>query len=283
MKLAKVLLMLALFVTPSFSQETTSVAVKPEVVNHLLKSCVTIICPTVKGDGPSGHSEGSGFIVERESVGKKFYFVWTAAHVVESIRVQENILDTNSGVYRTKVKFQDGIKVVQPIWQDGSQVGKFEYKASVLCCDRVEDLALLRIQSNSCLFSNVTFSDKFEAVPLTGQVVHVGSILGELYTNSVSVGLVAAHGRVIENKLFDQATFAGTHGSSGGGVFDLEGKCVGIVLMSAGTNINFYCPLRRLKEWSEAQEVQWAIDSKVAMPEESQLSKIAIERNAKRK
>ena len=135
-------------------------------------------------------------------------FVWTAAHVVDGLRTERSVTDPKTGTTRKIVEFRDA-NVIKHIIEDGRTVGKTELNAEVIRysdADTGEDIALLRMRKKDFIKDSVVFYLD-PALPAVGtQLWHVGSLLGETGSNSVTQGIMSQHGRLINKTVFDQTT-----------------------------------------------------------------------------
>lgn len=273
--------MLALVLTiPALNAEDptpTTADPKPAiqtVAEHLQDISVTIVAKNVMGGG-----EGSGVIKTRKNEkGELVNYVWTAAHVVDNLRKTRQVIDSKSGSSKTVVEFNDAI-VVKSLVEEGRTVGKVEFFAQIVRYSADEDLALLRIRKKNFGNASVQFYlDK--DIPVVGtKLLHVGSLLGQLGSNSMTEGIMSQHGRLINGVVFDQTTVTAFPGSSGGGVYLTDGKLVGLVLRGAGETFNLIGPVRRMHDWAKRANVEWALDDNVPMPSEEDLKKLPVEDN----
>ena len=244
------------------------------VPRHLQDISVTILS---KSQGQGG--EGSGVIMTRTlKDGDEVNFVWTAAHVVDNLRRSRSIIDSKTGTPKVVVEFDDAV-VVKSLVEDGRTVGKIEFNAEVIRFSAEEDLALLRIRKKNFVDATVDFYLEDEIPPISTPLLHVGSLLGQLGSNSMTTGIMSQHGRLINKKVFDQTTVAAFPGSSGGGVYLEDGRMIGMVVRGAGETFNLIVPVRRLREWARAAKVEWAVDTNVAAPSEEDLKKLPVEDN----
>lgn len=262
----KKLLMLTLLLIPfnSFASD-----INKDIVDNLQASSVTVVTP---------HGSGSGVIRVRDLGQDKISFVFTAAHVVDGLRKVKNVIDGKTGTQRLIVEFDDAL-VVRTLIEDGRTIGKTEVFAKVIKFNQEEDISILQVRQKNFSTKGVQFY--LENVPpkLATPVVHVGSLLGELGSNSVTLGIISQHGRLIENKIFDQTTATAFPGSSGGGVFLYDGRLVGQVLRGAGEQFVLMGPARRTVQWAKDAGVEWAVDDRVPMPSEKELKSIVVEDN----
>lgn len=251
-----------------FLTAALSASAAESVVPQLQDASVTI---------RAGRSQGSGVLFTR---GDRTY-VWTAAHVIDSQRVTRTVVV--NGVEKTLVEFRD-VSIVQEFRQDGRRIGESSMECRVLRysdADQGEDLALLEVRKRNFTTATVEFYDG--AIPEIGtELLHVGSLLGQFGSNSLTTGVYSQIGRVLDlgttGTIFDQTTVTAFPGSSGGGVFLKEnGQYVGMLVRGSGEQFNFIVPIRRLREWAVRAKVEWAINLKVPVPSEEELAKIPVE------
>jgi S1-C subfamily serine protease len=231
------------------------------------------------------NSQGSGVLFTRKQGDETISFVWTAAHVIDSLRSTRKIIDPNSGTERTVVEFRDP-KIVQEFNQNGRRIGEIVMDAKVIrFSDYIngQDLALLEIRKRNFVPETVTAQFYLdEAIPSVGTpLVHVGSLLGQFGSNSVTTGILSQIGRVLQgtnDTIYDQTTCPGFPGSSGGGVFLAnDGRYVGMLVRGAGETFNLVVPARRLQAWAREAKVEWAIDQNIALPSDAERAKIKVE------
>jgi hypothetical protein len=256
---------------------------KQSVAEHLQNVSVTI-----RSEGAFSAGEGSGVIFTRKDPkGNLVNFVWTAAHVVDNMRLTKRVLV--DGTYKTIVHFKDPV-VIKEIRQNGRTVGRLQMDAEVLKYSESEDghdLALLRVRKLNFVTDSVVFYLDENISPLGTDLLHVGSLLGQFGANSMTSGIMSQHGRVIKSlnkRIFDQTTCTAFPGSSGGGVYlKSDAKYVGMLVRGAGEGFNLIVPVRRMVEYCEKHKIMWALDPKVAMPTEEELDKMPIENSPKEK
>ena len=257
---------------------------KQDTADHLQNVSVTI-----RSEGEYSNGEGSGVIFTRKDAkGNSVNFVWTAAHVIDNLRSTRKVVV--DGTPKTLVEFKDPM-VVKEIRQDGRTVGRLQMDAEVLKysdADDGHDLALLRIRKNNFVKDTVTFHLNRDDIPKLGtDLLHVGSLLGQMGANSMTDGIYSQHGRLIKslNKyVFDQTTVTAFPGSSGGGVYlKSNANYIGMLVRGAGEGFNLIVPVRRMQDYCEKHKIMWALDPSVAMPEEDDLKKMPIEHAPKEK
>jgi len=256
---------------------------KQSTAEHLQNVSVTI-----RSEGAFSAGEGSGVIFTRkDSKGNSVNFVWTAAHVVDNMRLTKRVLV--DGTYKTIVHFKDPV-VTKEIRQNGRTVGRLQMDAEVLKYSESEDghdLALLRIRKLDFVTDSVVFYLDKEIPPLGTDLLHVGSLLGQFGANSMTSGIMSQHGRILKQlnkRIFDQTTCTTFPGSSGGGVYlKSDARYVGMLVRGAGEGFNLIVPIRRMVKYCEENKIMWALDKNVAMPSENDLKKMSIENAPKEK
>jgi len=256
---------------------------KQSTADHLQNVSVTI-----RSEGDFSVGEGSGVIFTRKDAkGNEVNFVWTAAHVIDNLRKTRKTVV--NGTPKTIVEFKDPM-VVKEIRQNGRTVGRLQMDAEVLKysdADDGHDLALLRVRKLNFVTDTVTFYLDKEIPPLGEDLLHVGSLLGQMGANSMTDGIYSQHGRLIKslNKyVFDQTTVTAFPGSSGGGVYlKKDARYVGMLVRGAGEGFNLIVPVRRMVDYCQKHEIMWALDRDVDMPSEDDLKKMPIEHEPKEK
>jgi len=242
----------------------------------------------------SGFGEGSGVIITREvNIGdnkiEKINFVWTAGHVVDNLRtVRTSIVN---GKPQQIIEFRDA-QVVKELVEGGRRVGELKMDAKVIKysdADNGEDLALLMIRKKGFIDKTIDFNlNEDKPVPIGTELYHVGSLLGQTGSNSMTRGIMSQVGRVLnlgtgDGVVFDQTTVTAFPGSSGGGVFLTErngenkGQYVGMLVRGAGETFNLIVPVRRMKKWAEQNEILWAIDSAAETPTLKDILSLSVE------
>ena len=229
----------------------------------------------------TNRGEGSGVVKSKtDEHGNTVNFVWTAAHVVDSLRSVRHVIDPKTGTSRQIVEFQDAF-VVKDIKQEGRSVGQLKLAAEVVHysdADTGHDLALLRIRKNGFIKSSAVFYAEDNIPAIGTDLFHVGSLLGQMGSNSMTTGIMSQQGRLIRNnkKVFDQTTCPGFPGSSGGGVYETDGRYVGMLVRGAGETFNLIVPVRRMLTWAHKANIDWAITD-APMPDDDLMEKLPIE------
>ena len=268
----------ALFSPASAAEKKTKETTTAE---HLQNVSVTI-----RSEGQWSNGEGSGVIFTRKDKNSnQVNLVWTAAHVIDNLRKERKVLV--NGVNKTIVEFKDPM-VVKEIRQNGRTVGRLQMDAEVLKysdADDGHDLALLRVRKLNFVTDTVKFYLEEKIPPLGEDLLHVGSLLGQMGANSMTDGIYSQHGRLIKslNKfVFDQTTVTAFPGSSGGGVYlKKDARYIGMLVRGAGEGFNLIVPVRRMQDYCEKHKIMWALDPDVKMPDEDELKKMPVEHEPK--
>tara|TARA_B100000959_G_C14871955_1_gene578728 strand:- start:203 stop:1144 length:942 start_codon:yes stop_codon:yes gene_type:complete len=273
----------SLILSLSLTGSSVAAEKKQSTADHLQNVSVTI-----RSEGEFSNGEGSGVIFSRKDKdGNLVNLVWTAGHVIDNLRKERKTLV--DGTSKTIVEFKDPM-VVKEIRQNGRTVGRLQMDAEVLKYSDAKDghdLALLRVRKFNFVTDTVTFYLDKEIPKLGEDLLHVGSLLGQMGANSMTDGIYSQHGRILKslNKyIFDQTTCTAFPGSSGGGVYlKSDARYVGMLVRGAGEGFNLIVPVRRMKGYCEQHKIMWALNPKVAMPTEEDLKKMPIEHAPKDK
>ena len=242
------------------------------------------ISVTIKAGTGYGGSQGSGVLFSRDGV----TFVWTAAHVVDGLRHTRPLIDPETGTPRVSVEFNDA-EIVQEFTQDGRRIGEMKFDARILKysdSENGEDLALLEVRKKGFSTKSAVFYLDDEIPKIGTKLLHVGSLLGQVGSNSLTSGIVSQIGRTLplgnSKVVFDQTTVTAFPGSSGGGVFlESDFRYMGMLVRGAGEQFNFIVPARRLKAWAVKNKVDWAIDPSIPLPSQEERDKTTVEDSGK--
>ena len=237
------------------------------------------ISVTIRSEGKYSKSEGSGVLITRDVGGKKITFVWTCGHVVDNLRSVRTVID--GGRSRKVVEFSD-VQIIKELVEDGRRVGEMKMDASVIKysdADDGEDLALLMVHAKDYGKASAKFYlDKKEPIiPIGTPLFHVGSLLGQFGSNSMTSGIVSQVGRIREKVEYDQTTVTAFPGSSGGGVYLQDGRYVGMIVRGAGEGFNLMVPIRRMKRWAAEHDIMWALDPKLDVPSIKDIKDLPVE------
>ncbi|MGE5642970.1 MAG: S1C family serine protease [Byssovorax cruenta] len=132
---------------------------------------------------------------------------------------------SEQGYILTNNHVVEGTKEVNIVLSDGSQ-----QKATIVGTDPYADIAVLKTDGKVPAVANLGNSDKLDPGE---SVIAIGSPLGD-FKNTVTVGVVSATGRSIDNgngytiENLIQTDAAINHGNSGGPLVNLAGDVIGI-------------------------------------------------------
>lgn len=212
--------------------------------------------------------QGSGAIITRDGIN----FILTAGHVVSGNRKVVSVIDNGKTRYESRFT---PVTITREIYVEGRSVGETTVEADVIAyssADDGHDLALLKLRSSIGKESIEFYPERL--APVGTDLVHVGSLNGQMGSNSFTIGILSQVGRVHKDKVFDQTSCTAFPGSSGGGVYlRSNGQYVGTLVRGAGENFNLIVPVRRIREWAKALHIEFIFDPK-AKPD---LDKIKLE------
>ncbi len=236
-----------------------------------------------------GRGRGSGTLFTREVSPDVFKtYVWTAGHVVEDLRTERSVIDRETGVKRIIVGFKD-CQIYQETIQDGRKVEQRYLDCKVICysnSDTGDDQAVLEVRLRNYTKETTTFYLGDQIPGIGTELIHVGSLLGDIGSCSFTTGVTSQVGRLLAlndsyaEAIYDQTSAVAFPGSSGGGVFNQEnGQYIG--MLTAGirdsTGFAWYVPVRRIREWAKGVNMEWAMDVNVPMPNEDDLKEIPLD------
>ena len=132
------------------------------------------------------------------------------------------VIDAQAGIVVTNNHVIDGADEINVILQDNTTI-----RAELLGTDPRTDIAVLRIRTDKPLTA-VPWGDS-DTAEVGDWVIAIGNPFG--LGGSVTAGIVSARGRDIRQGLYDdfiQTDAAINRGNSGGPLFDMQGRVVGI-------------------------------------------------------
>ncbi|PVB61755.1 serine protease [Labrenzia sp. 011] len=132
------------------------------------------------------------------------------------------VIDGKEGIIITNNHVIEGADEITANFNDGTKL-----KAEILGTDEKTDLAVLKVTPETPL-KDVTFGDS-DAIRVGDWVMAIGNPFG--LGGTVTVGIVSARNRDINSGPYDnfiQTDASINRGNSGGPLFDMEGKVVGI-------------------------------------------------------
>lgn len=236
-----------------------------------------------------GRGRGSGTLFTREVSPDVFKsYVWTAGHVVADLRTERTVVDKDTGTKRIIVGFKD-CQIYQETIQDGRKVKQEYLDCRIICysnCATGDDQAVLEVRMRNYTRESMTFYLGSEIPGIGSELIHVGSLLGDIGSCSFTTGVTSQIGRLLaldENyaeAVYDQTSAVSFPGSSGGGVFNQEtGQYIGMLTAGIRNAQGFawYVPVRRIREWAKTVNMEWAMDATVPMPSEADMKQIPID------
>lgn len=162
------------------------------------------------------------------------------------------IVSTDGLVLTNKHVVQDKTADYTVITNDGQK-----YSAKVLALDPVQDLAVIKIQTDKT-FPSITLGDS-SGIQIGQTAIAIGNALGQ-FSNTVSVGIVSGLSRTIfasdQGGDFSetlqgiiQTDAAINAGNSGGPLLNLKGEVIGIntAMAQGAENIGFAIPINMAK------------------------------------
>jgi S1-C subfamily serine protease len=236
-----------------------------------------------------GRGRGSGTLFTREVKPGTFKsYVWTAGHVVDDLRTERSVIDKKTGTKKIIVGFKD-CQIYQETIQDGRKVKQEYLDCKVICysnSDTGDDQAVLEVRMRNYTRESTTFYLGDEIPGIGTELIHVGSLLGDIGSCSFTTGVTSQIGRLLAlndsyaEAVYDQTSAVSFPGSSGGGVFNQEtGQYVG--MLTAGIRdaqgFAWYVPVRRQLEWARGVNMVWAMDATVPMPSAEDLKEIPLD------
>lgn len=190
-------------------------------------------------------SYGTGVAV----VYKDQVYVWTVRHNLE-----------------LPVKNKDGRRVLvasEFIFSTTFDRKKFWFLAEVIAEDDETDIALLKVtpdKRGQMPVASVYFTD--QVPPISTPVIHIGNFNRATDDMSYSRGYISNHNYTTNyaNNV-DQMILPLDKGSSGGGVFLINGACLGLATAHVPDNqsISFYTPYRELLKFAKQHNVEYAL------------------------
>jgi S1-C subfamily serine protease len=227
-----------------------------EAANNAIPKRLQEVSVTIRTD----RAEGSGVVAVTKD---KTCWVLTAAHVVDDLRTVREITDPKTGAKRSLIEFRDAT-VIEHLVEDGRTVGRLELDAEVVRFSAGHDLALLKVRKKGMAVVGCEFYLADALPPVGADFFHVGSLLGQLGSGSLTSGILSKHGRVLNGYTYDQTSCPSFPGSSGGGVFfKHDGKYVGMITRGAGETFSLMVPIRRIRAWAKATGIEFVLDPKL--------------------
>ena len=258
--------------------QLTCLAINPEERRKVSKH-LQDISVTIRSQNYYSKSEGSGVLITRKIGKDTVTFVWTCAHVVDNLRSVRTVIE--NGNPKKLVEFGD-VQIIKELIEGGRRVGEIKMDAVVIKysdADDGEDLALLMVRALDYGKDSAKFYlNKDEPIiPIGTRLFHVGSLLGQMGSNSMTSGIISQVGRIHGKVEFDQTTVTAFPGSSGGGVYLQTGEYVGMIVRGAGEGFNLMVPVRRIERWAKEHGIMWALDPSIKSPSIPEILNLPIE------
>ena len=141
------------------------------------------------------------------------------------------VVITTQGHVVTNYHVVEGASDVQVLWQD-------QYlSAEVVGVDELTDLAVLRVTENVTL--PAVQMGSAEEVRVGDWAIVIGNPLGQQFADTVTVGVISALNRELEDSTIVkmiQTDAAINSGNSGGGMFNTKGELIGIPSLKFSTS-----------------------------------------------
>lgn len=237
--------------TPNTSPPVSRQIDKTLIAKRLSQVSVTVLAP---------QGMGSGILLTRHTKdGKKLHLVLTAAHVVQHCRTFVPVLENDKP--SSKATFST-VNVSIVVRRDGRVVRQMAYPAEIVQYSNAEtgrDLAILKLIDPE--FPDIDTEFALGLPDVGSDLYHVGSMFG--LSDSFTCGVVSQVGRIVMGKNFDQVAMTIYPGSSGGGVFNAEARCVGIAVLLRAPGLGFIVPAREVHAWSIKAGCRWLTDPTV--------------------
>jgi len=184
------------------------IAAKDEKTPREVADYLQDISVTIRSESEYNKSEGSGVLITREIDGEKITFVWTCGHVVDNLRHVRTVIE--DGTPKKLIEFDD-VQIIKELVEGGRRVGEIKMDATVVKfshADTGEDLALLMVRARDYGKATAEFylNSKTPIIPIGTRLVHVGSLLGQMGSNSMTSGIMSQVGRIYSKVEFDQTT-----------------------------------------------------------------------------
>jgi S1-C subfamily serine protease len=256
------------------------------VISHIQN--VSVMVSTDRGSG-------SGTIITRDikpetdsKTTEKISFVLTAAHVVESQRSVRTIVDPTKGTDKKIIEFKP-VFIIKDLVEDGRKVGESKFEGKVLKysdSENSEDLALLMLYKRDFIDDSAkVYLEGNKIIDVGTNLYHLGSRHGSIGSGSLTTGIVSKIGQVItlNNRpiLFDLSNIDISPGSSGGGLFLVDGKdsgkYCGMVVRGGENSFCIFTPIRRIYNWAKTNNLDWILDERIVTPTLKEINKISIE------
>jgi len=258
------------------------------LVGTTLADEASVHCQQVSVMVKSDSGSGSGVLIKRDismkdGTVRPVTFILSAAHVVDNTRHVRSVIVKGK---EFKIVEFDELGLIREEREDGRPVGESKMICKVIKysdANNERDVVVLMILKKDFGDASTEFYLD-EQLPEVGlDLIHCGSLKGQLGVNSITKGPLSQVGRVLDEKVFDQTAVPAFPGSSGGGVWivpDKKGdkpKYLGMLTQGSGETFNFIVPIRELMKWGKEAGVEWLFNPSVKPPSWEDLTKLPIE------
>lgn len=188
---------------------------------------------------PQLFEDKSGYIGSGvQIINKHGVFVWTAAHVVSNNKFGKPTI-----LFRTRsANGKDGFFI-----QEGRVVG---YSSKI-------DLAVIRIEKPFLSSVSTSFYNGDDP-PVGSSVFVVGSAGGLGGSGLISNGIISKYSHEETTTIF--LTSSISHGSSGGGVFLEDGRCIGIITQMWVDKYAIALSYQDIRKWAKEKNMEYALN-----------------------
>jgi hypothetical protein len=196
---------------------------------------------------------GTGILITKDSQN----MVLTCAHIFKKDMVYE-IAD---------IKFIKDIFVYRhKVDSNGTKIGEENWKADLIYFDLIRDVAVLKLRN-----CNISTTTKFDSriLPVGTPLFHISCFLLHhnvfMTCNMSSPNMVPNTSVNTHNLFYDQIDLLCVGGSSGGGVFNKDGKCIGIIVMAfCNSRCSALIPFRYIESSMATVCMDWIVNDKDA-------------------
>ncbi len=211
------------------------------VASHTLKdsisSAVTIMSNnpvTILSPNDINGTMGSGVLVTT----KAGTFVWTAAHVV-----QNNITGNQLIFFRTEGLIRDNMDI---------KLG------TVVAFSIEHDLAVIKIEKPFIASTSTKFFNDSHRPDAGTKVFVIGSPHGLAGASMLSTGVISRYFKLDGLKANLDAQI--NNGSSGGGVYLEDGRCIGLVVRIWADKYPVIVTYEEIRSWAKENNIEYALE-----------------------
>ena len=263
MKSIAAYLAVMLFCSLSFGQNN----IDSQVLLNSMDQSVSIRVQAVDGSG----CYGTGVLIAKSLPDSKndstirVNLVLTCAHLFKKDIMVTTAFD---------IKMSSSISVYKHrVNNNGTKIGEDQWFADLIFINYSRDIAILRVNGCKDLISNTVFySDKI--IRLGTPIYHVSCFIP--YSYSVMGCMISNPDFILESdkkNTFDKIDCVAVGGSSGGGVFTMDGQCIGLLSIAyKGARCSLIIPIRCIRECASKNNMGWVFEGQ-DLPDISDLDK----------